>query len=216
MKKFILATAVMLSAAQCAIAQSYGEDKPFFGMRLGLDITSASGDLDIYSNSAGFEIGAVYAIPLGRSFYFEPGLHLFYNRMGIDVEVAEPSGVHTIEYDGHLSNWGFRLPLNFGYSFQLTEDVSLQAFTGPWLNINIKMRNVNEFKENGVSTKESNGLLGDPGKYLDLQWGLGIGLTYNNRYTVNVAGGIGVTPMMSYSSDKERRNSFCISLGYNF
>ena len=52
-------------------------------------------------------------IPLTESIYFEPGLSLFYNTIGLDEIVAiDADGEQTVSVDGSVRN--FRFPCSFG------------------------------------------------------------------------------------------------------
>lgn len=79
---------------------------------------------------SGFSIGGFYDIPLTESIYFEPGLSLFYNTIGLDEIVAiDADGEQTVSVDGSVRNFGFRVPLVAGYRFEFTEDIAVSFFT---------------------------------------------------------------------------------------
>ncbi|MDE5625195.1 MAG: hypothetical protein K2I61_02620, partial [Muribaculaceae bacterium] len=90
MKKTIKGLAALVVAVvasgMAASAQSYMFDNPenrtYFGVRAGLDVSSAANGGAMFSNKAGFSVGAVYDIPVVANLYFEPGLYLFYNTFG--------------------------------------------------------------------------------------------------------------------------------------
>lgn len=234
-----------LSAIPAASAQSYLFDNPenraYFGVRAGIDISSAANGGAMFSNKPGFNVGAVYNIPVVANFYFEPGLHLFYNVFGTStvqffeqtwVDEAGVENTRDIPYqvDGTLRNFGFRIPLNLGYHFDFAPDLSVHAFTGPQLNLSLVAR----YHQNEVITpgnervqSESVDAFGTNGyKHVDLQWNFGVGLTYQ-RYYMTVGGSVGITKMKSasvipcgpYNVDlgrSIRRNLVNISVGYNF
>lgn len=226
-------------------AQSYMFDNPenraFFGVRAGVDISSAANGGAMFSNKPGFVVGAVYDIPVVANFYFEPGLSLFYNTFGtvyladyqysITDENGDEIPMHQLyQVDGTLRNFGFRIPLNFGYHFDFSSDLSVHVFTGPQINLSVVARyHQNEVRTpaNEVVKSVSVDAFGTKGfKHADLQWNFGVGITYQ-RYYMSLGGSVGMTKMKSasiveagpYKVDLRRnirRNLFNISVGYNF
>lgn len=234
-----------MSAAPAAKSQSYMFDNPenraFFGVRAGIDISSAANGGAMFSNKPGFDVGAVYNIPVVANLYFEPGLHVFYNVFGtstvqyfeqvwLDEAGDENSRMIPYQVDGTLRNLGFRIPLNIGYHFDFAPDLSVHVFTGPQLNLSLMAR----YHQNEVITpggekikSQSVDAFGTNGyKHVDLQWNIGVGITYQ-RYYMSLGGSLGITRMKSASvivtdrfrtdlSRNIRRNLFNISVGYNF
>lgn len=233
------------SSVMSANAQSYMFDNPenrtFFGVRAGLDVSSAANGGAMFSNKPGFSVGAVYDIPVLANFYFEPGLYLFYNTFGtvhlenyeytlVDSEGNSSEFYKLYQVDGTLRNFGFRIPMNFGYHFDFADDLSVHVFTGPQLNLGLVARyHQNEVITPGDEVVKSTSVdaFGTGGfKHIDLQWNFGVGLTYQ-RYYMSLGGSVGVTRMKSasviqagpYEVDLRRnirRNLFNISVGYNF
>lgn len=241
-------TAMAMTAAlasPAASAQSYMFDNPentaHFGVRASLDVSSAANGGAMYSNKPGFSVGAVYDIPVVMNFYFEPGLYLFYNTFGAvnlesyeqtytDANGDEQTRSLLYQVDGTLRNFGFRIPLNFGYHFDFSEELSVHLFTGPQINLSL----VGLYHQNEIIAPDgqrvpssSQSLFGTGGfKHLDLQWNFGVGVQYM-RYYMSVGGSVGMTHMKSASVvtsgpyqielDRNiRRNLFNITIGYNF
>lgn len=245
LKKALAVVTAFLAAFPAVNAQSYMFDNPenrtFFGVRAGIDISSAANGGAMFSNKPGFSAGAVYNIPVVANLYFEPGLYLFYNTFGTvhiadyAYTVVDDQGVentlHKIyQVDGSLRNFGFRVPLNFGYHFDFADDLSVHFLTGPQINLSLVAR----YHQNEVITpapevvkSTSVDAFGTGGfKHVDLQWNFGVGITYQ-RYYMNVGGSVGMTKMKSasviaagpYQVDLRRdirRNLFNITVGYNF
>lgn len=244
-----LAITLMAGASLTSAAQSYMFDNPentvYFGVRAGLDITSAANGGGMYSNKAGFSLGAVYNIPVWTNLYFEPGLYLFYNTFGTvhleqyktTVTITDAQGsqyeeeqTKLYQVDGTLRNFGFRIPLNVGFHFDLSDDLKLHVFTGPQINLSLTAR----YHQNSVIKPTgdkvdacSENAFGTGGfKHVDLQWDFGVGFTWQ-KYYMSVGGAVGVTRMKDESVIKAgpyevnldrnlRRNLFNISIGYNF
>ncbi|MDE6449342.1 MAG: PorT family protein [Muribaculaceae bacterium] len=213
MKRTALAFIAAASLSVAATAQNYlvenPDNKPYLGLRIGLDISSTAGPAnDIYGNGPGFTIGAVYNIPLWKNLYFEPGVSLFYDTFNAEVEMPEPDGKIDL-LDGSIRNWGFRVPLNAGYRFDFTDDISISLFTGPVINANIS---AHEHYPGHSSSVMEKGF-----KRFDLQWDFGASLTYNHNYYVAVSGAVGMTKAYSLTDEFNfRRNTCNIAIGYNF
>lgn len=244
-KKSLVMLLGLVASTATVDAQSYMFDNPenraYLGVRAGLDISSAANGGAMFSNKPGFAVGAVYNIPVVANLYFEPALYLFYNTFGTvhlenyaytmtDSQGNEEEYYKLYQVDGTLRNFGFRVPLNIGYHFDLADDLSLHAFTGPQLNLNLVARyHQNEVITPGEQVVKSTSVdaFGTGGfKHLDLQWNFGVGITYQ-RYYMSIGGSVGITKMKSasviqagpYEVDLRRdirRNLFNISVGYNF
>ncbi len=218
-KKTIIAAIAITSCFTGAEAETPVSGDNHFGVRASMEITSPGNSHSDYNNGAGFSVGGIYRFCLPHNFYFEPGLLGAYNTMGIKrpVELSE----HF--YEGTAKNFSFRIPLNIGYRIALLDNLGLDVFTGPWLNI-------------GVTAKESitpnfeaplpdpaiadNNLYKKGWKRFDAQWGFGLSITFAGCYHLGICGGVGISPLASYGNKtdkiKIRRNMFGISLGYNF
>lgn len=208
------------------------DNKAYFGVRVGVDISSAANGGGNYSSNAGFAAGAVYNIPLFMNLYFEPGLSFFYNTFGTNkwnsyvpestISPANPEGTEVLyQVEGNIRNFGFRVPLIIGFHFDFYEDLKVNVFTGPQANINL----YSHYKVTDAMAPDKNmpdhdgSLFGTDGfKHVDLQWAFGVGLTYQTYY-VGLNGAWGITQMKSSTlmlPRNLRRNLFSITLGYNF
>lgn len=216
MKKIIIA-AIAAVASLTASAQNSEytifnnpDNAPYFGARIGVDITSTSGADDLYNNGVGFTAGAIYNIPLWQNLYFEPGLSLFYDTFGTEITAMADEGSGAYILDGSIRNFGFRIPMVFGYNFDFTDNVRVAPFTGPQINFNVVAK---QHWDNEIA---GGSIFGEGGfKHLDLQWVIGVGVTYG-KYYVSLSGGIGMTKARSLKYDNFRRNNVNISIGYNF
>lgn len=210
MKKLLISALVVLGLSAPAKAQDYLFDNPdnhsYLGARLGFDIMSLRNSGQIYSNSGGFHLGGIYNMPLWKNLYFEPGASIFYNRANIKENAT------VLRSNGDVSNWGFRIPLNFGYHFDITDDIRIAPFTGPVININFSSKTDYE------STEQQNPMLNY--NSLDLCWDFGVGVTYQ-RYYLAIEGTAGMSHYVKNDTTYGyslggRRNLFTITLGYNF
>ncbi|MBD5213637.1 MAG: porin family protein [Bacteroidales bacterium] len=215
MKRIFLALTALIGLGSAVSAQNLllenPDNKPYFGARLGLDVTSTAGETyDTYTNGAGFNVGAIYNIPVVKNFYFEPGISLFYNTFGQEIATGH-NELSVIKES--IRNFGFRVPFNFGYRFDFTDDMSIYVYTGPVLNLNLTAKA--HFDGNEFVDSYSNSLMGNGFKRADMQWDFGVGYSYNKLY-VQVGGGVGVTKVYSDAVDSFRRNTFNLAVGYNF
>lgn len=220
MKRFLVGLMITAASASVASAQNYlienPENRPYFGARIGMDITATPGSAlySNYNNGLGVSFGAVYNIPVYKNLYVEPGLSIFYDTFKetigyIDVEhdVAFPS-----QFNRSTRNFGFRIPLLAGYHFDFTDQVQIAPFTGPQLNLSLYAHD--HFPD--YIDAESHSLFGEYGfKHVDLQWVIGASVTYD-RFVFTASGAFGITRMSAYGDDKLRRNTCTLSVGYNF
>ncbi len=238
--KAIAAAAVLLSA-QAASAQSYlfdnPENKAFLGVRAALDFNSAADGGAMYSNLPGFSLGAVYQIPLWMNLYFEPGVSIFYDTFGTSnvgtIPQYNTDGTPMLDEDGDqvnliyqingsMRNFGFRIPLNVGFHFDVTDQIKVGVFTGPQINLSLVARyHQQEIRVPGEEEPAwGTSLFGTKGfRHADLQWNFGANVTYQ-QYYMALSGSVGMTDMKIGTDEllrrDIRRNQFCITLGYNF
>lgn len=240
MTKFLKTTLLAFACATAFASQaenSYLFDNPenhaYFGARISVDVSSAANGGGFYSNSPGFSIGGVYNIPLFMNLYFEPGLDVFYNTIGVNqwyffkenITDSATGNIDEVEIpyqiDGSIRNFGFRIPFLVGYHFDFTEDIKVNVFTGPQLNLSLVSRyHQNEVRVPGHEEEAfGESLFGTHGfKHVDLQWKFGVGVSYQ-KYYLDLSGSWGMTHMKSGTVDLPRnlrRNIFAITLGYNF
>lgn len=226
MKKLLLiltfATAVVNSQAQDNLMFDNPDNEPYFGARIGFDITSTPGNkvLGDYSNGGGFSFGGYYNIPVYKNLYVEPGLSMFYDTFSEDIAFGdEHTSLPLPTISRSFRNFGFRIPLVGGYRFDFTDDVSISLFTGPQLNVSLYAHDKYSGLPSDVADNENfkgENLFGHNGfNHLDLQWAFGGQVTYD-RYSFNVSGGVGLTKAYNDGKDKIRRNTLTLSIGYRF
>lgn len=187
----------------------------YFGVRVNYDLTAVDGaeNPENFHNGSGMSFGAVYNLPIFMNLYFEPGLMAYYNTIGqskIETRFDTVTGLPQAEkIEGSIRNFGFRIPLNFGFHFDFTDHIQVAPFTGPQLNANL----VSVRKFNG---EHEHGIFGSGGfKHWDLQWVFGVGVSFD-RVMASISGGVGMTNIMSRPGESYRRNSFTVTIGYNF
>lgn len=207
----------LLVAAVVALAPSftYAQYATNFGIRLSFDVTHPAGANEGINNGSGFTLTGVYNMPVSRNVFFEPGIGVFYNTMGI-----KPFEMKDAIFDGSVRNFGIRVPLNLGYRFEMFDNFQLAAFTGPWFNINCSTKAHLETANTFPIDFTSSSMFDYGWHRFDAQWGFGISATYRQQYYLAISGGVGMTAMATFTHDSHkdrlRRNTVSITVGYNF
>lgn len=237
MKKLALLFGILIAACSFSVkAQdiSFESDnnQPFLGIRLGLDISCPSnwkisniGDtgstlsIPMFDNGAGFDLGAVYNIPLWKNLYFEPGLSIYYNTMGFDVETLGDSEElpEGSDVSASIRRFGFRIPFQVGYRVDFSQ-FSLSAFTGPVLSAGVTGRAHATVKYNGMDDSDSANVYGSEGflNRFDIGWKFGIGAEFN-RFVLQLSGTVGMCNMLNHvNGAKYHDNNVALTVGYNF
>lgn len=214
-----MALAFVAATATGVSAQSYLLDNPankgYFGIRASGEV-SCPGKVEgfeMFKNGGGFEVGAIYNVPVVANFYIEPGLKLYYNTYGI----KSIKGFYEKELtDGSVRKFGMRVPVNFGYHFDFTPECKVYVFTGPELEIGFTAKDHYNLKGVGSASMNAYDKEGIPLNRVDCLWDFGVGVSYNQFY-LGVSGAVGMCDMFDSEagvSFKENRASF--TLGYNF
>lgn len=213
-------TAALAAAAQNPVVLPSDEITPpefklEWGVRLSMDVSFPSDGFGEYEHGAGLDGGVTVAVPLHKGLFIEPGVLLYYNTMGVGNYVID-----DMPYTGSVRNFGLRIPLNFGYRFNVTDNISLALTTGPWFNFNISARQYANPNFEGPMPKTSKNLFDYGWHRFDAQWGFGVKATFSGRYVVGISGGVGTKALATRTIDghkmRMRRNTFTITLGYNF
>lgn len=207
----------LLVAAVVAFAPSfmYAQFSSHFGVRLSFDVTHPAGANDGINNGSGFTLTGVYNLPISRNAYIEPGVGVFYNTMGV-----KPFEHNNALFDGSVRNFGIRVPIHFGYRFEMFDNFELAGFTGPWFNINCSTKAHLETANDYPFIITSTNMFDEGWHRFDAQWGFGISATYNKQYYLSISGGVGMSAMATFDhdghKDRLRRNTVSITVGYNF
>lgn len=234
MKKTLL-TAVAALVALGASAQSTLLDNPsnksYFGLRAGYNLSlpgkvktqagSAEYKYDMYGKGSGFSIGGVYNIPLVANLYVEPGVSLSYTTESI----KHPELLHYAEFNGQdmkhssMRKFAFEVPVQLGYHFDFTDDISLQVSTGPVLKVGL----VNDYYLTAEDGTHRSGSVygGDHSSFhrVDVAWRFGVGFNIDKHYYVGVSGDLGMAQMLNdtmMGTQSLHENAFQATVGYNF
>lgn len=167
----------------CPRAAAQNDNDVIWGLKAAVDIElpgkwhGKNISVPMYSAGSGFQIGGVSNIYLGRGFYFEPGLSLFYTQYCYKDLVIMGAESEPVGKDPKLYKWGVELPLVFGYTFDFTERFSLNVYTGPQLRYAFAGKIVTK----GIPDE----LTGDfdlwaGQRRFDCSWKIGVGFPINN------------------------------------
>lgn len=224
MKKILTAFLLLaagVAAANAQVSLDSPDNHPYFGVRLGLDITcpgdigSGAFKVDLYKPGAGFSAGAVYNIPVWKNLYFEPGLMLYYSTMGLDVDGLNADGTYN-GLSASVRRFGFRIPFRFGYRFDFA-DASVHVFTGPQLEVGLVGRLHASYDDGYGKESESTNIYSDSDfRRTNLAWQFGAGVGFARNWYAELCGAVGMLDLHSGSAASYHQSNVTISLGYNF
>lgn len=206
-----------MAGSLVASAQSLGELKSQFGIRLGIDVnipskmTNLAGKSDMFKPGAGVSVGGFYNIQLGKRFFLEPGVSFYYDRYSYK-DLGIMSNDQIVDTDPGIGKFGFRIPVVAGYSIGLTETTSLSLFTGPEVSIAVGGKYIYKHPDEhdglGLDMFEEN-------RRVDCAWKIGAGLRVND-FQINLDGAIGMVDIAKSDLQKYHENRITIGASYFF
>ncbi|MDE5629879.1 MAG: PorT family protein [Muribaculaceae bacterium] len=220
LRNFISALILLMCSAGLAAAETPVENPaPVYGVRLAMDVSFPSGASSVYKTGSGFSLGGVAQFPLSNGFYIEPGLLFQYIGMDSKDMVKFNDNYY---YEGSAKFYGLRIPVNFGYNFTLSPNLTLGVYTGPELLVALSAKQgvlPNMALPEPMPAQTIN-LLHNGWKRVSGLWGIGLSLTFAKSYYIGLSAGVNFTPLASFG-DKDKkirihRSAIAIALGYNF
>ncbi len=207
MRKLIAIAAVALCAASANAQVSFWDantpEKTInIGPRVGLNISSITGDIEDVKSKVGFNIGAAVEFNLIKSFGINTGL--FYTTKG-----TKTKGVDITANAGFLE-----IPVMASYRLNFTEDTQLQVNFGPYFAYGINGKTT--VKEDGDKRKYDT--FGDDGLGLKrFDCGLGVGTSLAiSKFVFGVNYQFGLTNLSDDDDASVKNSNVSISVGYNF
>lgn len=202
MKKFFATLSAILFAiiANAQIIEK-GESNPIWGVRGTFDV-NLPGNVhnniindDMFRAGTGGAIGAVCNVYLGKKFYLEPGISLFYDTYSYKDLIIANADFYE-ESDPAVYKIGLRIPVVAGYSISVNDLISIAPFTGPELSYafagDIKIHDRDRLDAKDFS------LFGNPGYQRRLECGWKIGLAFfSGMWNFSIDGTIGMTNLMT-------------------
>lgn len=210
-------TILMVIACVLAAAGIKAET-PLFGIKGSIDVTvpgkwhNSVGSIKMYNQGYGFSVGGVCNIDLGKGFYFEPGLSLYYEGYGYNDLLAINANGEVVDYDPKLWKTGLRIPAAFGYVIECSDRFSMVVFTGPEVNYAFAGRNTYKNKELFEVIQED--LFKDQ-RHIDLAWRCGFGVPIS-CFLVSLEASFGLTDLNRSPSISYRENRISGTLTYYF
>lgn len=226
MKRFLLAmslfsaVAAIPAAAQTEIFNN-PDNRPFWGIRASADVSFPGNykskllSLKMFSPGTGFSVGAIYNLPLVANLYFEPGLNFYFDTYRFSDLVLGNSDESLTESDPPVHKAGFRVPLMFGYHFDIfPNNGGISIFTGPEASLGVSAKVKFKNEELRDELGDLYGRESDMRRF-DLAWRVGAGITVGKAW-FSVAGSFGMTDLCKLEDISFRENRLYITLGYNF
>ncbi|MCH5235559.1 MAG: PorT family protein [Muribaculaceae bacterium] len=197
------------------IANDY--NKVLWGLKATVDVEipgkwrGENTSVTMYKPGAGFTIGGVSNIYLGKNFYFEPGVSFFYSQYRCDYSIGTDL-VNMIK-NPKIYKLGIEVPLVFGYTIDFSEKFGMDVFTGPQLRYALGGEMVikdQEIKEEFGSTVD----LWEIQRRVDCSWKIGIGFPMN-QFTLSFEADLGITNLLKHEISF-RENRIGLGLSYYF
>lgn len=191
------------------------ETNPVWGIRAAFDVNLPGKvhgnviDDRMFRNGTGGTVGAVCNIVVGKKFYIEPAVSLFYDTysykgltiLGTDYEENDPA----------LYKIGIRMPVVLGYSIGITDRIAIAPFTGPEMSYSsagaIKVHDKEKLKLDNTS------LFGKFGAQRRFECGWKIGVAFfSGMWAFNIDATIGLTNLMTNGTKfHENRGSVSVT-----
>lgn len=216
--------AALILSCISLIAFSQESDEQSFngwGFRAALDVnipgkwSIPSGEkVKMYKAGVGLTAGMVYNLPIAGNFYFEPGASLFYDTYKIDdfvLGIPNPSSApETVNPE--ISKAGFRVPLNFGYRFNIS-NFNFALYTGPELSYAF-YGHMQKDDDWNLGDEFSTNLFDHGYRRFDCGWKVGLSFPLQ-RWVVAVEGTFGLIDQ--HKNDiKFHDNRLSVVVGYDF
>ena len=162
----------------------------------------------MYRHGYGANIGGVCNVWLGKGFFFEPGVSLYYDSYSFKDLIVDGGPNSDSDKDPRLYKIGVRIPLVAGYDWQTGDRFSLSFFTGPELNYSFAGKYVFHNKEVWGDMSDNPFL---DQRRLDCAWKIGVGVPLNG-FMISAEAAIGITDLMKNPDLSFRENRFTIAL----
>lgn len=215
-KKRLLSAVVCMALSMPLLAQSdysygrtinYSTGKPsiYYGLRLGLSLSSVSTDihqLDGGSIQSGLSVGGIVGFQLSPTAPVSVETGLLYMEKGGKGDIDGEKTTFNLHY--------FELPIVAKYSYEMDDDLSLQPFLGGYLALGIggKIKNY-------AQKEASPSFSGDSFRRFDGGLRLGCGLEYSMIY-IEIAYDLGLANISHDDFNSAKTRSLLVSAGVNF
>lgn len=196
MKKILTIVAcAMLSlaaSAQSSFFSTEKSDKPVsFGVRVGGNISTLTGDVDHVKSRFGFNAGVSVDVPFLKSLYMETGLYATQKGCKIGDEKANPLYLE--------------IPVLASYRYDFSDDMQLRVNAGPYIAYGLsgKFGDVKYFSGDYANKRFDMGL----------QVGTGVSVS---KFYIGCAYEFGLTKVNKAGNGSVKNGNFMFNVGYNF
>ncbi len=206
MKKILLAAMAMFCSVSSFSQVSAGEfsvdeTSVYYGVRLGLNVSSISGDLNTLSSKAGLNIGGVIGLRISDTtpLFIESGL--YYTQLG-SKNKRDEINLNYLE-----------LPVLIKAGFQLENNIAILPFLGPTFGLGIAGKTKGYDDKNVFYSESSFG----KNKYLRPDAGIkfGCGAEWNMIY-LELGYRFGIANIWDSDEFAQHNNTFFANIGVNF
>lgn len=196
------------------------DNHPYFGVRLSYELSAPSDvtknnypnqKYEVFSPSSGFSVGVIYNKPLWKNLYFEPGLTLYYNTVAYSDSYIHEIDGGLLPESASIRSFGFRIPLNVGYHFDVLPSLQISLFTGPELTLGLTAKQWITYK----SGSEVTNAYDEVANRFDIKWRFGVGAQFLDHYYAAISGAAGLCDQAK-GPQSMTVGIFDITLGYNF
>ena len=201
MKKFLMAIVAVLFAAP-SFAQfnsggfSLNESTVYYGVRLGLNVSTLTGDIEDAKAKAGFNFGGVLGLRVSEStpIFLESGL--YYTERGANGEGDAKIGLTYLE-----------IPILIKYGIAATDEIAILPYIGPAFSFGI----AGKTKPGNISSFSSEGGFNRP----DVGIKIGCGAEYNKLY-LETGYQFGMANISDSEEGTVHNGAFFVNFGVNF
>ena len=237
MKKVLFAAAMLVAGASIANAEGYNRVALSYDWQHYSMNKEYTGDKSEGRSLNGFGINYAHGFGVAENMFIETGLNF---NFGFGTEKGEKAsyGDYWFQSQQKMTNINFRIPVNFVYRINVSDDFKIAPYAG----INFKLNLVSKIKDTfdgNLSKSELEDLGYEEAKWVNLYsdskenmgdkdytwnrfqmgWQVGVGFEYQ-KYYLGVQYGTDFIPAYSHNFDgyKPKVNSQALkfSLGYTF
>lgn len=205
MKRLAITLLIVMMMCQAHIyADKYEYGGPTWGVKAMLDINvpgkwKVNGEsMKMYRKGLGGSVGAVCNLYLTDNIFIEPGASLYYDTFastGFVISDEEPSE----KAEPSAYKIGLRIPVVIGYTFDITDNFSLNIYTGPELSYSFgggyRIKQSQKDLIDGLSLFGNDGNKGELRRF-DLGWKGGIGFPFDN-WMISFEAAVGLTDVIN-------------------
>lgn len=230
MKKLFFTLAAVFIAFGTAGAQEYSDSiaskrviwgvKANIGAEIPGKVKQGKEGFKVYNSGFSGSVGGLANIALGKNFYFEPELSLYYEEYSYNnIEAVAPNSP-SVNIGPTLHKLGVRIPLDFGYFFDISEKWGLAVYTGPQFDYifygNAKYDKSDEAISQSIKESGLDKIFSGPyaQNRFNVDWKVGVGCPVEH-FLISIEADFGLTNTMK-SPWTMRENRLTLGIGYYF